>query len=89
MDRSLEQADDLTMRNIKVFIELVSLAKEEEVIRMDNEKKKKKGLFSVIRESMTKTGGCCGPGETCGGPVTENDKTATENAKGSDKTGKK
>ena len=58
MDRSLEQADDLTMRNIKVFIELVSLAKEEEVIRMDNEKKKKKGLFSVIRESMTKTGGC-------------------------------
>jgi len=57
MDRSLEQADDLTMRNIKVFIELVSLAKEEEVIRMDNEKKKKKGLFSVIRESMTKTGG--------------------------------
>ena len=56
---------------------------------MDNDKKKKKGLFSVIRESMTKTGGCCGPGETCGGPVTENDKTATENAKGSDKTGKK
>jgi len=34
---------------------------------MKNEKKKKKkGLWSVIRESMTKTGGCCGPGETCG-----------------------
>jgi len=56
---------------------------------MDNDKKKKKGLFSVIRESMTKTGGCCGPGETCGGPVKGNDKTTTEKAKGSDKTGKK
>ena len=56
---------------------------------MDSEKKKKKGLFSVIRESMTKTGGCCGPGESCCGPATENDKTTTENAKGSDKSGKK
>jgi len=56
---------------------------------MDNEKKKKKGLFSVIRESMTKTGGCCGPGETCGGPVTENDKTTTKKAEESDKTDKK
>jgi hypothetical protein len=28
---------------------------------MDNDKKKKKGLFSVIRESMTKTGGSCSP----------------------------
>ena len=51
--------------------------------------KKKKRFFSIIKESMTKTGGSWGPGETCGGPVTENDKTATENAKGSDKTGKK
>jgi len=56
---------------------------------MDNEKKKKKGLFSVIKESMTKTGGCCGPGETCGGSVKENDKTKAEDAKSSDKTGKK
>ncbi|MBI5554550.1 MAG: hypothetical protein HY920_01685 [Elusimicrobia bacterium] len=33
----------------------------------DEKKKKRKGLFSVLRESMTKTGGCCGSGETCGG----------------------
>ncbi len=36
--------------------------------------KKKKGLLATIWESMTKTGGCCGPGETCGGPANENDK---------------
>jgi hypothetical protein len=32
-----------------------------------NDKKKKKGPIAAIWESMTKTGGCCGPGETCGG----------------------
>ena len=26
----------------------------------------KKGVFAAIWESMTKTGGCCGPGESCG-----------------------
>ncbi len=27
---------------------------------------KKKGLFSIIKESMNKTGGCnCGPGDAC------------------------
>jgi len=45
---------------------------------MKEEKRKKKGLFSVIRESMIKTGGCCGPGETCGGPARENDKAAAK-----------
>jgi hypothetical protein len=55
---------------------------------MENEKKKKKGLFSAIRESLNKTGGCCGPGETCGGPSKEDDKT-TAKEKGSDKTEKK
>ena len=55
---------------------------------MENEKKKKKGLFSAIRESLNKTGGCCGPGETCGGPVKDSDK-ATGKDKGSDKTEKK
>jgi hypothetical protein len=30
------------------------------------EEKKKKGFFAVIKESFTKTGGCCGNGETCG-----------------------
>jgi len=30
------------------------------------EGKKKKGLFSMIKESMNKTGGCnCGPGDAC------------------------
>lgn len=55
---------------------------------MENEKKKKKGLFSAIRESLSKTGGCCGPGETCCGPSKEEDKTAAKE-KGSDKAEKK
>jgi len=55
---------------------------------MQNEKKKekKKWLFSVMRESMTKTGGCCGSGETCGG--TEDGKTTTKDSKDSDKAEK-
>ena len=54
---------------------------------MQDEKKKKKGIFAAIRESMTKTGGCCGPGETCGGPSTESDreKVAGKNTKGPDR----
>jgi hypothetical protein len=36
--------------------------------------KKKKGLLATIWESMTKTGGCCGPGENCCGPTERNDK---------------
>jgi hypothetical protein len=55
---------------------------------MENEKKKKKGLFSAIRESLNKTGGCCGPGETCGGPSKEDDKP-TAKEKGSDKAEKR
>ena len=31
--------------------------------------KKKKGILAAVRESMTKTGGCCGPGESCCGPA--------------------
>jgi hypothetical protein len=30
------------------------------------EEKKKKGFFAAIKESMNKSGGCCGSGETCG-----------------------
>ena len=30
------------------------------------DQKQKKGLLAVIWESMTKTGGCCGSGESCG-----------------------
>ena len=40
--------------------------------------KKKKGIFSTIWESMTKTGGCCGAGESCCGPSNENDKKASK-----------
>jgi hypothetical protein len=40
------------------------------------EEKKKKGFFSAIKESMNKSGGCCGAGETCGGtdPAAETEK---------------
>ncbi len=30
------------------------------------DKKKKSGIFGLIKESLTQTGGCCGPGESCG-----------------------
>jgi hypothetical protein len=40
--------------------------------------RKKKGLLATIWESMTKTGGCCGPGEDCCGPAKESDKKAKE-----------
>ena len=41
-------------------------------------KKKKKGLLAIIWESMTKTGGCCGPGETCCGSANKNDEKTVE-----------
>ncbi len=38
-----------------------------------NNDKPKKGFWATIRESMTKTGGCCcGPGESCCGPADPN-----------------
>ncbi len=40
--------------------------------------KKKKGLLATIWESMTKTGGCCGTGESCCGPSDENEKKNSE-----------
>ncbi len=46
---------------------------------MDNEEKKKKGFFSMIWESMTKTGGCCGSGETCCRPAKEDENKSDEN----------
>lgn len=48
-----------------------------ESIRVKTEKKKK-GLLATIWESMTKTGGCCGPGENCCGSSEENDKKTNE-----------
>ena len=32
----------------------------------NNKPKKKSGILSAIWESMTKAGGCCGSGESCG-----------------------
>ncbi len=40
---------------------------------MESEKKKK-GLLATIWESMTKTGGCCGSGESCCGPVDDKEE---------------
>lgn len=34
------------------------------VIKMAD-KKKKSGIFGLIKESLKQTGGCCGPGESC------------------------
>jgi hypothetical protein len=48
-----------------------------ESVNMKTERKKK-GLLATIWESMTKTGGCCGPGEDCCGPAKESDKKANE-----------
>ena len=48
---------------------------------MKNEQKTKKGFFGMLRESFSKTGGCCcGPGETCGGPTDEGNKTQPKEA---------
>jgi hypothetical protein len=46
---------------------------------MENEGKRKKGFFTMIWESMTKTGGCCGPREMCCGPAKEEDNKTVEN----------
>ncbi len=45
--------------------------------KMENEKKK--GFFAMMWESMTKTGCCCGPGESCCGPAKEDDNKTVEN----------
>ncbi len=50
----------------------------------ENENKKKSSLLSVLWESMTKTGGCCGPGETCGGPAKTTGETGAKEAKGTE-----
>ncbi len=48
-----------------------------EIHYMETEKKKK-GLLATIWESMTKTGGCCGSGESCCGPAKKEDQKTTE-----------
>ncbi|MDD5772355.1 MAG: hypothetical protein PHX78_02690 [bacterium] len=47
------------------------------------DKKKNKGPIAAIWESMTKSGGCCGTGETCGCSEKDSGKgTKEENKKG-------
>lgn len=49
---------------------------------MKNAQTTKKGFFAMLRESFSKTGGCCcGPGETCGGPTKEHEKAQTKEAR--------
>ena len=40
--------------------------------------RKKKSLWETIWESMTKTGGCCGGGQSCCGPSNETGNKTTE-----------
>jgi hypothetical protein len=48
---------------------------------MKNEQKTKKGFFSMLKESFSKTGGCCcGPGESCDGSGKKTEKAQTEEA---------
>ncbi|MFA6569469.1 MAG: hypothetical protein WCS96_14760 [Victivallales bacterium] len=47
---------------------------------MSKTNEKKKGVLAAIWESMTKTGGCCGGGESCG-CVSRPDKDKTKNEK--------
>lgn len=53
---------------------------------MKEEKQTKKGFFAMLRESFTRTGGCCcGPGETCGGPPEQASKDKPKETKTADK----
>jgi hypothetical protein len=40
---------------------------------MKTEQPTKKGFFAILKEAFTKSGGCCGAGETCGTPSKEAD----------------
>ncbi len=56
---------------------------------MKDEKTAKKGFFGMLRESFSKSGGCCcGPGETCGGPSKESDQAQTKEAPGNKEASK-
>ncbi len=50
---------------------------------MKNEEKKKKGFFGMLRESFSKSGGCCG-GTGCCGPAEQSENERTSKA-GKDK----
>ena len=69
---------------IRAFVETLPNGLLNGEQKMKEEKAKKKGWLAAIRESMTKTGGCCGPGETCCGPAKEKGK---KNGEGKDAKG--
>ena len=45
---------------------------------MKTDKPEKKGFFAVLKEAFTKSGGCCGAGETCGGPERDADNNRAQ-----------
>jgi len=45
---------------------------------MKTEKPTKKGFFAILKEAFSKSAGCCGAGETCGGPAKESDAVQTK-----------
>lgn len=45
---------------------------------MKTEKPEKKGFFAILKEAFTKSGGCCGAGETCSTPSKETDKAQSK-----------
>ena len=45
---------------------------------MKTENPAKKGFFAMLKEAFTKSGGCCGAGETCSTPSKENDKAQSK-----------
>ncbi len=55
---------------------------------MENkDQKQKKGILAAIWESMTRTGGCCGSGESCcGSTQTDDGKKKTEKKNDTSKT---
>jgi len=53
----------------------------------NTDKKDKKGFMAAIWESMTKTGGCCGSGESCCcSPKPNDDKKQNKEKKDPPKT---
>ena len=56
---------------------------------MKNQQKPKKGFFGMLRESFSKTGGCCcGPGETCDGSSKKIEQQPKEESAKTNATGK-
>ncbi len=75
MQRTGQRATDRSLRS--------------ESLIMKNETETKKGFFGMLRESFSKTGGCCcGPGKMCGGPTKESEKPETKEASENKDTGK-